>query len=191
VHESRTHGSSEGQTGERIPREARQGRTPAAARQSRRAPEVCAPPPERERAPEQRQRDLVASLLRIAETQTRALEAREAPVPASELKAAVDVLERLQRLDRARPEAPPAAPPEHSLDEVRAEFARRLIALYGPGGPRERRDSAEGGIPIESWLKGADREADGTGSAQASDGVVRGDRMTQCPPVRYGNRLVE
>jgi len=85
------------------------------------------------------------------EAQIRALEAARggAPVPPSELKALADVLERLDRLEQSRP-ASAAAQPERSLDEVRAEFARRLLNLYGPGGTRAREGDAAGdGMPIE------------------------------------------
>jgi hypothetical protein len=92
--------------------------------------EVPIPAAARERTVEQRQRDLVASLLRIAEAQTHALEAREAPVPAAELKAAVDLLERLQRMRAAAGDG--AGDPEESgrsLSELRDELFNHLCRI--------------------------------------------------------------
>jgi hypothetical protein len=57
----------------------------------------------------ERRREVIASLWRAAEEQTRALEAaRGAPVLSSQLKALVDVLERLERMEKSLPPPSPA-----------------------------------------------------------------------------------
>jgi hypothetical protein len=68
----------------------------------------------------ERRHEVIASLWRVAEEQTQALEGRRgAPIPSSELKALVDVLERLERLGKTMPPPPPkrTGPPE-SADEI-------------------------------------------------------------------------
>jgi hypothetical protein len=107
-----------------------------AVRRKRRAAEEAkpaGPAATPERTADQRRRDLVALLLRVAEAQTRALEAREAPVPASELKAVVDLLERLQRMQAAGADH---APEEEgrSLTELRDEFFRHLCRIRAERG---------------------------------------------------------
>lgn len=82
-----------------------------------------------EPSPEERRREVIAGLWRVAEAQAQALgRARAGGVSSRDLKALVDVLERLDRLQSA---ALPPARPERTLDEVRQEFAQRLAAIYG------------------------------------------------------------
>lgn len=105
-----------------------------AARRRRRAgadhAKAAAVVAEPQRTPEQRQAALIASLLRVAEAQTRALEARETPVPAAELKAAVDVLERLQRMQAAAAQSAGASQEDgRSLAELRDEFFNHLCRI--------------------------------------------------------------
>jgi hypothetical protein len=116
------------------------------------------PAADSERAPQERRREVIASLWRVAEEQTRALEAsRGAPLPSSELKALVDVLERLERLEKNLPPAPPkrSGPPQ-SADEIEIapfsfeeanlmieEIARRFEEFVLSEPPEE--DEAAGG----------------------------------------------
>jgi hypothetical protein len=91
-------------------------RAKAARKRRRERADACAAarlaPADAERASVERRRNVIASLLRIAEERTWAIEARGGePLPSSELKALVDVLERLERLEKSLP--PPA---HHDLD---------------------------------------------------------------------------
>jgi hypothetical protein len=79
-----------------------------AAREKRRAQPAQAnvgrPAANPEFASVERRREVIASLWRVAEEQTHALEGRRgAPVSSSELKALVDVLERLERMEKVLP----------------------------------------------------------------------------------------
>ncbi len=104
-----------------------------------------------ERASVERRRNVIASLWRIAEERTWAIEARGgAPLPSSELKALVDVLERLERLEKSLPPANhdvgtrhgPATVEETNL--LLEELARRFGAFSPNDGPGEERPTEDG-----------------------------------------------